>query len=86
MNHRSGASYLGQKQLTGVGELCSMLLEKQVTRALHQNDAEYTWYKLNEWMQVEIIELMGSCLDHTPWFRFPFVQIMKTYFKTLAHE
>ncbi len=85
-SNRMDAMHLSEREQKGVHRLCDLLLKKQVTRALHQDDAEYTWYKLNEWMQVEIIELMGSCLDHTPWFRFPFIEIMKTYFRTLAKE
>ena len=36
-------------------------------RELHEDDSEYTWFKLNEWMQVEILEIYASSLSHTPW-------------------
>jgi SAM-dependent methyltransferase len=58
-----------------------------VTRDLHTTSgAEYTWFKLCEWMQVDIMDLMVKSLDHTPWYRFPFMKIMKIYFKVLLAE
>ena len=45
-----------------------------------------TWYKLPEWMQVEIVQIFGDSMNHTPWYRFPFMDILKTYFGVLAKE
>jgi hypothetical protein len=53
------------------------------TRA--QNGA-LTWYKLSEWMQVEIVQMFGESMNHTPWYRFPFVDIIKTYFDVFLKE
>lgn len=41
----------------------------------------FTWYKLSEWMQVEIVQIFGATMHHTPWFRFPFTQFMWVYFQ-----
>ncbi|CAE7687298.1 unnamed protein product, partial [Symbiodinium pilosum] len=46
----------------------------------------YTWYKLNEWMQVEILQIFGQSLETEPWYRFPYVQFMKVYFDVLFQE
>lgn len=42
-----------------------------------------TWYKLSEWMQVEIVQMFGDSMNHTPWYRFPFVEVFKIYFQVL---
>lgn len=59
---------------------------KKFVRDLHTNDSVYTWYKLSEWMQVEIMDLMVKSLDHAAWFRFPFMEILQLYFKVLYRE
>ena len=46
----------------------------------------YTWYKLNEWMQVEILQIFGQSLETEPWYRFPYIQFMKVYFDVLFQE
>jgi len=47
-------------------------------------DHEYlTWFKLSEWMQVEIVEMFGASMNHTPWYRFPFTDVFKIYFQVL---
>ena len=44
-------------------------------------NAEYTWFKLPEWLQVEIVKIFGSYMDHTPWYQFPFKDmLMVIYF------
>ena len=47
---------------------------------------EYTFYKLSEWMQVEFVELFGEFMHHTPWFRFPFMPLLRVYFGVLMGE
>jgi FAD/FMN-containing dehydrogenase/SAM-dependent methyltransferase len=42
-----------------------------------------TWFKLSEWMQVEIVQMFGDSMNHTPWYRFPFIEIFKIYFQVL---
>ena len=46
----------------------------------------YTWYKLNEWMQVEILQIFGQSLENEPWYRFPYFQFLKVYFDVLFQE
>eukprot|EP00927_Polykrikos_kofoidii_P039712 TRINITY_DN34044_c0_g1_i1.p1 TRINITY_DN34044_c0_g1~~TRINITY_DN34044_c0_g1_i1.p1 ORF type:complete len:1636 (-),score=267.52 TRINITY_DN34044_c0_g1_i1:22-4929(-) len=48
--------------------------------------APFTWFKQNEWMQVEIVQHFGAFMEHTPWFRYPFLQLMGTYFSVLLQE
>jgi hypothetical protein len=45
-----------------------------------------TFYKLNEWMQVEISKVYSDYIYMEPWFRFPFKDMIMTYFKTLLSE
>eukprot|EP01129_Flabellula_baltica_P011862 TRINITY_DN5265_c0_g1_i1.p1 TRINITY_DN5265_c0_g1~~TRINITY_DN5265_c0_g1_i1.p1 ORF type:complete len:846 (-),score=152.13 TRINITY_DN5265_c0_g1_i1:17-2554(-) len=45
-----------------------------------------TWFKLVEWMQVEIIQQFGNSMEHTPWYRFPFVEYISTYFDIFYKE
>jgi SAM-dependent methyltransferase len=69
------------------GMLSSALRNSGVTRNLHvDSGAEYTWFKLCEWMQVEIMDLQVRSLDHTPWYRFPYLEILSVYFATLKDE
>ena len=57
------------------------------TKRLHETQGgEYTFYKLVEWMQVEILALFADSLNHTPWFRFPFKEVFTEYFKMLRIE
>ncbi|CAK0856659.1 unnamed protein product [Prorocentrum cordatum] len=37
-------------------------------------------------MQVEIIDIFAKSLDHTPWFRFPFKDFLRIYFRVLLQE
>ena len=57
-----------------------------IQRALHADDGEYTWFKLSEWMQVEILDILAQFLQHTPWFRFPFVPMLRLYFDVLSQQ
>jgi len=69
------------------GELCNFLESNDIIRAdLRPNDGHYTWFKLNEWMQVEILTELSKSLDHTPWFRFPFSEFLKTYFTVFKDQ
>eukprot|EP00591_Stephanopyxis_turris_P015246 CAMPEP_0195541584 /NCGR_PEP_ID=MMETSP0794_2-20130614/51160_1 /TAXON_ID=515487 /ORGANISM="Stephanopyxis turris, Strain CCMP 815" /LENGTH=1794 /DNA_ID=CAMNT_0040675687 /DNA_START=95 /DNA_END=5479 /DNA_ORIENTATION=+ len=68
-------------------ELCTFLESNDILRAdLHPNDGPYTWFKLNEWMQVEILDELVKSLEHTPWFRFPFLEFMTTYFTVFQQQ
>jgi len=55
-------------------------------RDLHTSDGEYTWFKLSEWMQVEILEVYAASLNHTPWYRFPYVDMLSLYWRVLSKE
>eukprot|EP01130_Rhizamoeba_saxonica_P011264 TRINITY_DN4671_c0_g1_i1.p1 TRINITY_DN4671_c0_g1~~TRINITY_DN4671_c0_g1_i1.p1 ORF type:complete len:1492 (-),score=328.12 TRINITY_DN4671_c0_g1_i1:22-4221(-) len=45
-----------------------------------------TWFKLPEWLQVEIVNQFGKSMDHTPWYRFPFMEYIQKYFSVLYQE
>lgn len=51
-----------------------------------ERQPEYTWYKLSEWMQVEFVQRFADFMHHTPWFRFPFLPLLRVYFEVLASE
>ena len=38
---------------------------------------ELTWYKLPEWLQVEMIQIFGEYMKHRPWFLFPFGDMLQ---------
>ena len=42
-----------------------------------EKNAEFTWYKLPEWLQVEYVEIFGSYMHHRPWYQFPFTGMVK---------
>lgn len=51
-------------------------------RALHDS----TWYKLPEWLLVTVAQEFGSSLDHTPWYRFPYLQFVALYWRVFDRE
>jgi hypothetical protein len=58
-----------------------------ITKRLHEKEGgEYTFFKLVEWMQVEILALFADSLNHTPWFRFPFYEVGMEYINMLKVE
>jgi hypothetical protein len=58
-----------------------------ITKRLHEKEGgEYTYFKLVEWMQVEILALFADSLNHTPWFRFPFYEVGMEYINMLKVE
>ena len=54
--------------VSGTMRGCGLDVEASAERP----NAEYTWYKLNEWMQVEVLQEFGAFMEEQPWFRFPF--------------
>ena len=38
---------------------------------------EVTWFKLNEWLIVEIAEIFGSFMNYQPFWMFPFGEMIK---------
>ena len=80
---RNGTTHDGFGQAV-CATLKELKLAKDLTNTSHHG--EYTWYKLCEWLQVEIVEVMASSLNHTPWFRFPFMEFMGMYFEVLNKE
>jgi len=70
--------------LASADQLRECLRSNGVTRNLHEEDGTFTWYKLNEWMQVEILQILAQSLEHTPWYRFDFMQFLRVYFDTLV--
>jgi len=49
-------------------------------------DGMYTWLKLCEWLQVEFTQIFGQSLEHTPWYRFPFLPFLEVYWKAIKTE
>lgn len=47
---------------------------------------EWTWYRLPEWLQVEMITSFGDYLSNEPWFRFPFKEVFSSYLSVLKKE
>ncbi|CAD7923539.1 unnamed protein product [Amoebophrya sp. A120] len=66
-------------------DVCARLRALNLARTLHKQP-EYTWYKLCEWLQVDMMEVLVSSLSHTPWFRFPFTDFVRMYFDVLSKE
>lgn len=33
-----------------------------------------------------MVQIFGESMEHTPWYRFPFMQFIGTYFKVLMKE
>jgi Flp pilus assembly protein TadG len=48
--------------------------------------AEFTWFKLCEWLQVEMIQDFGAFMESQAWFRYPFMATLAVYWTTLAKE
>lgn len=46
----------------------------------------FTYLKLPEWMLAELVSLMGQTMDHTPFYRFPFMAALRVYLKVLIQE
>ena len=72
--------------LPRVKALIGLLDDQGALRSLHHDDGEFTWFKLNEWMQVEIIEVFGASLSQAAWYRFPYMEMCAMYFRTLLKE
>ena len=41
-------------------------------------------FKLPEWLQVELVQLFGRTMEHTPWYRFDFMGVVGEYWRVLA--
>jgi hypothetical protein len=65
---------------TGLGELG--VIDTNWCRS----NMPFTFLKLPEWMQAELVSLMGSSMDHTPFYRFPFMAALRTYLDVLVKE
>ena len=75
-----------QMLLPKVQAVRSALLRSGDTAAVHLKDGEKTWYKLNEWMQVEVAQIFGSSMDTVPWYRFPFARFLSLYADVFCKE
>eukprot|EP00026_Physarum_polycephalum_P000921 Phypoly_transcript_00922.p1 GENE.Phypoly_transcript_00922~~Phypoly_transcript_00922.p1 ORF type:complete len:1281 (-),score=247.58 Phypoly_transcript_00922:48-3377(-) len=69
-----------------VDELLAQLSESGWVKPLHHKDGHFTWFKLPEWMQVEMVQVFGESMTHTPWYRFPFMRFISLYFQVLMKE
>jgi hypothetical protein len=43
-------------------------------------------YRLSEWLLVRLAEQYGTFLNHTPWFRFPYVSFLWMTWKIFFNE
>ena len=68
--------------LVGTMRGCGLEVEDPAERP----NSEYTWYKLNEWMQVEVLQEFGAFMETEPWYRFPFFGHLRVYFDVLLRE
>lgn len=57
-----------------------------IDREWRATNTAFTWLKLPEWMQAETIQMFGNSMNHTPFYRFPFMQYFKTYVDVLSKE
>ena len=48
--------------------------------------AECTWFKLPEWLQVEMVHIFGNFMHHTPWYLFPFQDMLKVCNESKLNE
>jgi hypothetical protein len=39
-----------------------------------------------EWLIVRVVEGYGEFMNHTPWYRFPYMSVIAMYWSTLARE
>ena len=46
----------------------------------------YNWYKLPEWLQIDLVKIFGNYMEHRPWFLYPFMDMLKSYFNVLQEE
>ena len=46
----------------------------------------YNWYKLSEWLQIDMVKIFGNYMEHRPWFLYPFMDMIKSYFTVLQEE
>ena len=58
----------------GVSDL---LLRHKLVSTARLDAEEYTWYKLSEWMQVEMLSVFAGQLETVPWYRFPFLATLQ---------
>ncbi|KAF2073892.1 hypothetical protein CYY_004780 [Polysphondylium violaceum] len=70
------------------GNKLSKLLSEQgfIDGSYHAGRDALNHYKLPEWMQVEMVQVFGEFMNHTPWYRFPFISVLKSYFEVLFKE
>jgi len=72
--------------MSKVENLLDKLTECGLIKSLHKSDGHLTYYKLPEWMQVEITQIFGESMNHTPWYRFPFMDFIGLYFRVFLKE
>lgn len=74
----------GEDELAHCHSLSTALRDACLTDAEHADDGHYTWFKLVEWMQVDILQVFGASLEHTPWYRLPLLGFMRRYFSVFG--
>lgn len=46
-----------------------------------QEDSTTSYYRLPEWVLVRVTQIYANFLNHTPWYRFPYVKFTLLYWK-----
>ena len=49
-------------------------------------NTSFTFLKLPEWLQAELVQHFGNSMDHTPFYRFPFVKSIEMLISVLSAE
>ena len=70
-----------------ISQFTKELIQNEIINgSFRSSNGPYTWYKLPEWLQVEITQLFANSMEHTPWYRFPFFKVLFTYFNVFKEE
>eukprot|EP00164_Ancoracysta_twista_P002113 GFYU01002789.1.p1 GENE.GFYU01002789.1~~GFYU01002789.1.p1 ORF type:complete len:1110 (-),score=314.84 GFYU01002789.1:142-3471(-) len=72
--------------LTQSQRLSDLLRAGGHIRTAREGSGHWTWFKLPEWLQVEIMQIFGRSMETQPWYRFPFIDFIKLYCSVLKNE
>jgi FAD/FMN-containing dehydrogenase len=54
---------------------------KNLKASSAQEDSTTSYYRLPEWVLVRVTQIYAKFLNHTPWYRFPYVKFSLLYWK-----
>jgi SAM-dependent methyltransferase len=86
LKYRPVAKRISEKENLRDRQLCALLERTNIIEQVPNSQKHYAWFRLSEWMQVEIIENLGRSLEHTPWYFYPFNEFVNLYFRILFQE